>query len=240
MRLVVQQPRWWWIRLADQHERRREASQTRQLTMTSDLPLYGVGDGWHGSRNVKIGYCHATFRKGLLHTRLQDGPVVVDEITAHHVGDDGGVLMVTSHRQSAEGLDRSRLLKNFFSTSWAVDHRESAGNEGASGVERVERPSHRSPVSPVSPSEATWQACDVRIDGTSVRFDRLSFDHHALAIGVVNDHHLSIESHGVMADDHHLSRVTDPPAWATGAVGSAHQGRLREFGDWLWEVFGLP
>ncbi|MGA2208197.1 MAG: hypothetical protein ABSH30_01035 [Acidimicrobiales bacterium] len=223
--------------MADQHERRREASQTRRLTMTSDLPLYGVGDGWHGSRDVKIGYCHATFRKGLFHARLQDGPVVVDEITAHHVGDDGGVLMVTSHRQTAEGMDRTRLLKNFFSTSWALDHRE--GVHGGAGAENTRLEASPS-LSPTSASQAEWRSCDVRIDGAPRRFERLSFDHHSLAIGVVDDHHVSIESHGIPVDDHHLSRVTDLLAWATGAEVSPQPGRLRDFGDWLWDVSGLP
>ncbi|HXY44468.1 MAG TPA: hypothetical protein VEH29_09795 [Acidimicrobiales bacterium] len=235
MRLVLRPPRPWWLAIANEHERRREAAQTLRLAMECDVPVYGLGDEWQGSRDVRIGFCHATFRRGPFGLRRQDGPVVIDELRAHHEGPAGEVLVVTSHRPGSTAVDSSRLVSNFLSISWVIDHREVAPTRKD---EEPDGPSRSSRAS--AAVDPDWRTFDVRADGVPAQFRRLSIAGHWLALGMVEDYVVSVEGHGVAADHLCLSRVTDLPAWV-GRRDAPTAGRaIVELGDRLGDLLGLP
>ncbi|MGC9961826.1 MAG: hypothetical protein ABSE47_07985 [Acidimicrobiales bacterium] len=226
MRLVLRPPRWWWIAIARDHERRREATQTLRLTMASDLPVYGLGDEWDGTRDVRIGLCRATFRRGRFGLRMQDGPVVVDEITAHHAAPDGCMLLVTSHRRGMD-VDRSRLVNNFLSVSWVIDH--------ADTERRVELRSGGK-----SSWRSDWSPVEMWVDGIPARFERLDIDGHWLALGTVDGMHVSIEGHGISSNQSRLSRITDVTTWVRSPDFPVVNRPIRDLGDRLGDLFGLP
>lgn len=233
MRLVLQPPRWWWLAIAHEHERRREAAQTLRLATECDVPMYGLGDEWQGSREARIGFCHASFRRGWLGLRLQDGPLIVDELRAYHEA-EGKTLIVTSHREGEE-VDTARLVNNFLSISWVIDQRQPASTESEDD-ERA--PSRSRPAS--STLDRDWRAFEVRVDGAPARFQRLSMAGHWLALGTMNDHLVSIEGHGVVAEDLRLSRVTNPSAWVSRPCPATTGRTIVELGDRLGDLLGLP
>ena len=193
--------------------------------MESDLPVYGLGDEWHGTRDVRIGLCRATFRRGRFGLRVQDGPVVVDEITAHHAAPDGSMLLVTSHRRGQEA-DRSRLVNNFLSVSWVIDHDDA-------------RPAQPSPAADSS-SRSRWSEATVRVDGTEAGFERLEIEGHWLALGTVDGRQLSIEGHGVKSGEQELAQITDLAAWVRTPDSPAVNRPLRDLGDRIGDLFGCP
>lgn len=233
MRLVLRPPRWWWIAIAREHEQRREADQTLRLTMASDLPVYGLGDDWQGSRDVRIGFCRATFRRGRLGLRVQDGPVIVDEITAHHESADGSLLKVTTHRRDHREVDRKRLVNNFLSISWVIDHR------WADASEEKDEPVAAARQTDAGRSPIPWSAFEMQVDGVPATFERYTIPGHWLALGIVNGQEVSIEGHGV-APEQRLATVSDLPTWVRRPGVPAVNRPLRELGDRLVDLFGLP
>jgi hypothetical protein len=233
VRLVLRPPRWWWIVIAREHERRREAEQALRLTMASDLPVYGLGDEWQGSRDVRIGFCRATFRRGRLGLRVQDGPVIVDEITAHHESADGSLLMVTTHRRDHGDVDRRRLVNNFLSISWVIDDRRAVAPDEQDASESAARP-------PASSRAGTqWAGFEMEVDEVPTTFERYTIPGHWLALGVVNGQQVSIEGHGV-SPEQRLSTVSDLPTWVRRPGVPTANRPLRELGDRLGDLFGLP
>jgi hypothetical protein len=248
VRLVLRPPRWWWIAIAYAHERRRDSAQTLRLATECDLPIYGLGDEWQGSRDVRIGFCHGTVRRGRLGSRVQDGPVVVDEIAAHHEAPEGGRLIVTSHRQTGKPMDTDALLNNFRSISWVIDQQDGAesgpiAQDNSMAQDPIGQDnSHGRSASPSSPppTESGWIGFDVLVDGVAERFERWSIAGHWFALGTVSDRQVSIEGHGVVADSLILSRVSDPTAWVSRPDSPATSRGIVELGDRLGDLIGLP
>lgn len=219
-------PRPWWNALARGHEQRREVTQAIRLALSSDLPLYGIGEEWPGDREVRIGRCRATFRRGPFGLRVQVGPVVVDEITAHHET-PAAALNVTSYRPGEAVPSRSRLVSSFLSVSWVIDEAREAGGEDG--------PSEPSPRGP-----SKWQSVLVDVDGEAQPFEQMTAGDHWLALGSVAGHQLSIEAHGLAAMPPPLRRIVDLPAWVRSPAAAAGNRPIVELGDRLGDLFGLP
>lgn len=194
--------------------------------MASDLPVYGLGDEWDGTRDVRIGLCRATFRHGRFGLRVQDGPVVIDEITAHHAARGGGMLLVTSHRTGMD-VDRSRLVNNFLSVSWVIDHDDTERRVEARSGGR-------------SPRRSDWHPVEMWFDGIGARFERLEIEGHWLALGTVDGLGVSIEGHGISSNQSGLLRITDLTTWVRSPDFPVGNRPIRDLGDRLGDLFGLP
>jgi hypothetical protein len=168
---------------------------------------------------------------------VQEGPVVVDELTALHEAPDGGTLSVTSHRRGRPEVDRARLVNSFLSISWVIDHREPSKTDWRAELtpEVASRPRLAA-----SPSSAEWCAFEVRVDGAAARFERLSIAGHWLALGTMGEQPVSIEGHGLQTDDLSLLRVADLSLWVRRPDAPPNSRSIVELGDRLGDLLGLP
>ncbi len=221
-------PRPWWNALAHGHEQRREAAQAIRLATDADLPVYGLGDEWPGDRDVRIGRCRATFRRGPFGLRVQVGPVVVDEITAHHEAPDAAVLNVTSYRAGEGDPSRSRLVSSFLSVSWVIDEARA----------RAESPDES--ATPATATPSPWQRVALAVDGEEHPFEQITAGGHWLALGSIAGHRVSIEAHGLSGDLPSLCRITDLPGWVRSPAAVTGNRPFLELGDRLGDLFGLP
>jgi hypothetical protein len=157
---------------------------------------------------------------------VQDGPVVIDEITAHHAARGGGMLLVTSHRTGMD-VDRSRLVNNFLSVSWVIDHDDTERRVEARSGGR-------------SPRRSDWHPVEMWFDGIGARFERLEIEGHWLALGTVDGLGVSIEGHGISSNQSGLLRITDLTTWVRSPDFPVANRPIRDLGDRLGDLFGLP
>lgn len=159
---------------------------------------------------------------------MQIGPVIVDEVTAHHEAPGVGVLNVTSYRTGASDPSRRRLVSSFLSVSWVID--EASGGD--------EEPDER--AMPPTPSPSGWQPIVILVEGEERPFEQMTAGGHWLALGSIDGHRVSIEAHGVPAELPALSRIRDLAAWVRSPAAAAGNRPIVELGDRLGDLFGLP